>query len=59
VTKDIIWLKSWDWEYYKSPVSMSYISAKPHYATPDKMYAFAEFNTSAIFDPEVDYMYIN
>lgn len=26
---------------------------------PTKIYPFIEFNTSATFDPEVDYMYVN
>ena len=43
-----------DWDYWKSPVSLSYIKTKDA-----KMYPFVEFNTTAIFDPAVDYMYVN
>lgn len=49
-----MWLQTTGWDYWKSPVSLSYFMT-----TSGKMFPFAEFNTSAIFDPEVDYMYIN
>jgi len=49
-----MWLQTTGWDYFKSPVSLSYFLANGNL-----MYPFVEFNTTAIFDPQVDYMYVN
>lgn len=54
VTSNLMWLQTTGWDYFKSPVSLSYFMADGNL-----MYPFVEFNTTAIFDPQVDYMYVN
>ena len=54
VKEKLTWMPAMDWDYFKSPVSHSYIMANG-----DKLFPFVQYNASAIFDPEVDYMYVN
>ena len=54
VTRDLTWVTTAGWDYFKSPVSLTFLKT-----SAGKILPFAEFNTTAIFDTEADYMYIN
>ena len=54
ITRDLTWVKSSDWDYFRSPVTNSFFKTDV-----GKVYPFVEFETFATFDPEVDYMYVN
>jgi len=51
------WITTNGWNYWKSPVTISYFRTSPDKG--NKMYPFTEFQANAIFDPSVDYMYVN
>lgn len=57
VAREVDWIQTKDWDYWKSPVNISYFRTSP--AKGNKMYPFTEFLANAIFDPQVDYMYVN
>jgi hypothetical protein len=54
---NVDWIVTQDWDYWKSPVNISYFRTSPKKG--NKMYPFTEFQAAAIFDPSVDYMYVN